>query len=131
MSYTREELSKYRIDRSLESLEEAKILSVTGHWNTVANRLYYSCFYAASAYLIKNDFEASTHVGVKRLFNKELIKSNALSTSEGQLYNKLFNLRQDADYRDFADLSEDEIKPMILMVENLIHQIIQIINPHS
>ncbi|PSR13674.1 MAG: hypothetical protein DA408_16710 [Bacteroidetes bacterium] len=41
MSYSKDELAKYRVARSKESLEEAKILSQSDHWNTVANRLYY------------------------------------------------------------------------------------------
>ena len=127
MSYSKEDLSTYRIERSRESLEEAKILAASQHWNTTANRLYYACFYIASAYLVLNEYEASTHVGVKRIFNKELIASKLIASSSGLLYNKLFNLRQDADYRDFADVSQKEIEPMIDDVETLIEQIIKLI----
>ena len=81
MSYSREELSKYRLERAKESLEESTLLSESGHWNTTANRLYYACFYAASAYLIINNYQASTHSGIKTAFNKELIKSNKLPFS--------------------------------------------------
>jgi uncharacterized protein (UPF0332 family) len=56
MNYKRETIIKYRIDRAFETLEEAKILSTGNHWNTVANRLYYACFYIVIALLFKNSF---------------------------------------------------------------------------
>ena len=128
MGYSKEELASYRIERSKESLEEAKILATTKHWNTVANRLYYSCFYIASAYLILNDFEASTHNGIKTGFNKALISSGELDKPFGQLYNNLFNIRQDADYRDFKDVKEEKVKPLIEKVEELVDRIKSLIN---
>lgn len=109
MSYSKEELALYRISRSQESLEEAKILSQSNHWNTVANRLYYCCFYMASAFLMINKTEASTHNGIKTGFNKELIRRGKLDKRYGALYNTLFNLRQDADYRDYRDVSKEKI----------------------
>ena len=123
MNYSKEELAAYRITRSKESLAEAKLLSQSDHWNTVANRLYYSCFYMASAYLVLNDFEASTHNGIKTGFNKKLIKTKLLSLKYGQLYNNLFNIRQDADYRDFKDVRAEKIRPLIGDVEELINRI--------
>ena len=123
MSYSKEDLAAYRIERSKESLEEAEILAATEHWNTVANRLYYACFYIASAYLILNDFEASTHNGIKTGFNKALISSGKLDKPFGQLYNNLFNIRQDADYRDFKDIKMEKVKPLIEKVEELINRV--------
>lgn len=123
MSYSKQELAAYRVERSKESLEEAKILAATNHWNTVANRLYYACFYIASAYLILYDIKASTHNGIKTGFNKALISSGKLEKSFGQLYNNLFNIRQDADYRDFRDVKEEKVKPLIEKVEGLINRV--------
>jgi uncharacterized protein (UPF0332 family) len=121
--YSKEELSKYRLERAKESIEEAKLLSEKGHWNTTASRLYYACFYSASAYLIIKGVEASTHSGIKTAFNKELISTSILAASFGILYNKLFNLRQDADYRDYRDLTEEDIGPLIRECEDLVLQI--------
>lgn len=131
MNYSREELANYRIERALESIEEAKILAVGNHWNTTASRLYYACFYSASAYLISNDIQAGTHTGVKTAFNKELIKTSLLPKDYGIIYSKLFNLRQDADYRDFRDFSEVEIKPLIKIVEKIVEQLISLIKKNG
>ncbi|MBL7792628.1 MAG: HEPN domain-containing protein [Saprospiraceae bacterium] len=125
--YSKEELSKYRLERARESIKEAKLLSGKGHWNTTASRLYYACFYAVSAYLIIKGIEASTHSGIKAAFNKELISTSKLPPSFGSLYNKLFNLRQDADYRDYRDLTEEDIGSLIQESEDLVIQIETII----
>ncbi len=123
MSYSKEQLATYRMERSKESLEEAKILAATNHWNTVANRTYYACFYIAPAYLILNNYEASTHNGIKTGFNKALISSGKLDKSFGQFYNSLFNIRQDADYRDFKDLKEEKVKLLIEKVKELVNRV--------
>lgn len=127
MSYSKEELAKYRIARSKASLEEAKFLSQRNYWNTVANRLYYSCFYIASAYLVIREMEASTHNGIKIGFNKWLIRQGELDKRYGELYNNLFNLRQDADYRDYKDVSGEKIEPFIKEVEELVSRVEKLI----
>lgn len=128
MSYSKEELSVYRIERAKRTIEEAKLLANSEYWNSTANRLYYACFYVASAYLILYEIEASTHKGIKTAFNNNLIKTGKLSKEFGQLYNKLFNLRQDADYRDFKEVKGEKIIPLMAEVELLIQEIEGLIN---
>ncbi|MCX6234528.1 MAG: HEPN domain-containing protein, partial [Bacteroidetes bacterium] len=52
-----EDYIKYRFHRAEESFDDALILMERGKWNTVVNRLYYSCFYAVSALLLKDGIE--------------------------------------------------------------------------
>lgn len=122
-AYSKEQLSKYRLERAKEALDEAELLAQQEHWNTAASRLYYACFYAASAYLVLKEVTASTHSGIKIAFNKALIRTSLLPSPFGHLYNKLFNLRQDADYRDYRDLSEDQIAPLMESARKLVASI--------
>jgi len=69
------DLIKYRVDRAFETLEEANILAQYNHWDTVANRLYYSCFYAVSALFYKFNLTAKTHSSFKSQFHKNFIKN--------------------------------------------------------
>ena len=131
MYHSKKELANYRMDRAWEAIDEAKLLITKKHWNTSANRLYYASFYSVSAYLIIKDFTASTHNGVKTAFNKNLVNTGLLPRSYGLLYNKLFNLRQDTDYRDFRDTTEDIIIPMIEDIENLLIKIQSLIEETS
>ena len=52
------DLINYRIDKALETLTEAKIITECRHWNTCINRLYYCCFYSVNALLIKNNLSS-------------------------------------------------------------------------
>lgn len=52
---------KYRFKRAEESFDDAHILIENRKWNTSINRLYYSCFYAVLALLLKNEIETRTH----------------------------------------------------------------------
>lgn len=123
MSYSKEELAKYRIARAWESLDEARILAETGHWNTATNRLYYANFYIVSAYLILLGIEGSSHNGIKVAFSRELVKPGLVNKEFGRLYNYLFSLRQDADYRDYKDIREDEFHSLLLETETLVNQV--------
>jgi uncharacterized protein (UPF0332 family) len=48
------DLIKYRKESALETYEEALIFSDNDKWNVCVNRLYYACFYAVTALLIKH-----------------------------------------------------------------------------
>ncbi len=51
----RNDIIKYRIERSKETYQEAILMNRENHWNACANRLYYSCFYAVITLLQKHD----------------------------------------------------------------------------
>jgi uncharacterized protein (UPF0332 family) len=128
MNYSREDLIKYRLTRANESLEEAKILSHSKHWNTVANRLYYAAFYSVNALLVQFEIQGTTHSGVKSNFHKKFIKTGMLDKEYGRLYSNLFNKRQEGDYQDFQFFEKETIEPLILKVEEFILQIEILIN---
>jgi uncharacterized protein (UPF0332 family) len=48
-------LVRYRMERAIEALDEAKVMFDSGHINTYVNRLYYACFYAVSALLLSHE----------------------------------------------------------------------------
>ena len=131
MSYSKEELVKYRIERAWESLQDAQYLLEEERWNAAANRMYYSCFYAVSAYLAFKGLTAATHSGLKSAFNQELIKTGRIDRSDGILFNRLFAIRQEADYEDFADIQPDEIKSFLPKINGLIRDIEELINEEN
>jgi len=95
-------LIQYRIEKAKETYQEALLMQRENHWNTCANRLYYSCFYAVTALLEKDGFISSKHSGVKSLFNQHIVKTGKISKEKGKLYNRLFDARQEGDYLDFV-----------------------------
>lgn len=60
-------LVAYRLRRSHEALEEARLLADHGHSNAAVNRLYYACFYAVSALLSSRGLSSARHSGVRSL----------------------------------------------------------------
>jgi len=65
----------HRMVRSIESMEDARILADAKRWNACVNRLYYACFYMVSALLIHDGMSSSKHTGVRSLFNKNYVKT--------------------------------------------------------
>ena len=84
---------KYRFHRSEESLDDALILAEKEKWNTVVNRLYYSCFYAVIALLLKNDIETQSHDGARNQFGLHFIKTGKIDKTYGKLFSKLFAIQ--------------------------------------
>lgn len=113
MGGTKEDYIKYRIAKSKEVFEDAKILASNSRWNSCVNRLYYSSFYLVSALLFKNDIKAETHNGTKTRFFHDFVKSNLISKEYGKLYSNLFDWRQESDYGDFMDFDEETVNPLI------------------
>lgn len=113
MKNEKQELIEYRISRSKETYEEALLLAENNHWNAVANRLYYACFYIVNALLIKNDLNFSSHNGVKTEFHKFFVRTGIVSLESGKIYSRLFNLRQESDYIDFQRFEGNDIEPFI------------------
>lgn len=97
-------------------------------WNAAANRLYYACFYSISAYLTKKEIKATAHSGLKAMFNKTLIATGKITKSDGKLFNKLFGIRQEADYEDFYRVGKEDIKSLIPKIKVLIMEIGSIVN---
>jgi uncharacterized protein (UPF0332 family) len=117
------QLIRYRMDRADETFKDAKTLALTKSWKSCINRLYYSCFYAASALLAQHNLSSSKHSGVLSLFNLHFIKSGKLSKDIAEVYNDLFDSRQEGDYTDFAVFTEDFVTPMIVKTGEFIQAV--------
>ena len=118
----------YRLKRAHETLAEAKGNIEMGFWHAAANRLYYACYYAVNALLIKNGYTARTHNGVFRLFGRYYVATGIISKEKNKLYRNLFNLRQAGDYEDWFDIDEKDIKPLLEPSKKFITEIENLIN---
>lgn len=107
---SREAIVKYRIEKSIESLDEASLLANSQHYDSAVARLYYACYYIASALLIKNNVEASTHAGVKRMLSLKFVQPGLINPSLIRTYSNLMQGRQLSDYEDFIYQNEESFK---------------------
>ena len=121
----------YRLQKAKETLAEVPILIENKLWRSAANRLYYSCFYAASALLIKDGHQTHTHNGVKTILSLYYIKENKIDKSLIKIYGNLFNMRQRGDYEDWVIIEEEDIDPLLKPAEKFITEIENLINKNT
>ena len=98
MSDSAESLVRHRLERARETLEEAQLMFDTGHLHGATNRLYYACFYAATALLAARGLSSSKHSGVRALPARHFVQTRLISKELGAFYNDLFERRQQGDY---------------------------------
>jgi uncharacterized protein (UPF0332 family) len=99
--------------RAIETLQEAKLLNENGFWNTAVNRLYYACFYAVGALLIRHEYQTQTHNGIKILFNQHFVKTGKISLEMGMLFSELFDKRQKGDYSDLLNWDKNQVEALM------------------
>ena len=107
-------LIAYRLQRAIETLVEARLMQREGHWHACANRLYYAAFYTVSALLVRDGYAAAKHSGIKAMFNQHYVKPGVVTKENGQIYNRLFDLRQEGDYIDFVSLDVGTVEPLVI-----------------
>ncbi|WP_436415750.1 HEPN domain-containing protein [Petrimonas sp.] len=95
-------LVEYRFERARKTLEEAAYMRKGNFFNAAVNRLYYACYYAATALLVAKGVEATTHSGVKTMLSYHFVRTGLLSLENGTTFSSLFDKRHSSDYEDFA-----------------------------
>jgi uncharacterized protein len=107
----------YRLSKSKEALDDAKLLAKNASWNAAVNRLYYACFYSVSALLLQRNINAQTHTGCKTQFGLHFIKTGVVSIDQGRLYSDLMDWRQKGDYGDMFDFDANTVNSLLEPVE--------------
>lgn len=131
MTEESKELVLYRLRRARETLKDARILADACRWNPCVNRLYYACFYAVSAVLIQEDLSSSKHAGIRSLFNQHFVKTGKVAKEKAQVFNDLFERRQEGDYMDFVSFEESQVKPWIPEAEAFVENIAVLIEKNE
>lgn len=109
----RNALAAYRYQRSQETLAEVLSLKQLGYYNTAINRLYYACYYAAVALLIRHGINPGTHAGVKQMIGMHFVATGRMSREIGRSFSLLFERRHSSDYDDFAYSTEEEVNELL------------------
>lgn len=108
------QLAKYRLKQAEESIKEAEYLfSGKQSPRSIINRLYYAMFYAVLALIVFEPYSSSKHSGVLSYFNKKFIKEGIFPNELGLSINRAFELRQRGDYREYTDLTYEQVEPFI------------------
>jgi uncharacterized protein (UPF0332 family) len=68
--------------------------------------------------------------GVRSLFNRHYVRTGKITKELAQIYNDLFERRQEGDYMDFVDFEESQVRPWIARAEQFVEHIASIIESH-
>ena len=114
---------KYRLERAKETLIDVDISVQNERWNNAANRLYYACFYAAIALLLKDGYETRTHNGVRTVLGLHYVKTGIISKELNKAYRRMFDIRQTGDYDDLIIITENKVVPLVEPAKQFIETI--------
>ena len=97
-SEAQEKLIGLWLEKADEALASAELELNAGHTNFAVNRLYYACFYAVTALLLRDGKQFARHSAVKSEFGRTYIKPGRVDVKWNKFYQKLFDDRQEGDY---------------------------------
>lgn len=106
---TRKALTDYRMEQADSAIADAELLLQNDRLNAAANRIYYACFYAAEALLIRNGIRAATHAGVRQMFGLHFVQKGLIENQWGRFLGKMEQLREGADYDFFIKYEKQEL----------------------
>ena len=123
----RQNIVMYRMGKARQLLHDVDVLIENELWNSTINRMYYACFHAVSALLIKNGIEVTSHMGIRQAFGLHFVKAGKVSLEYGRIFSRIYDKRQLSDYDDFIDFTKEEveklypqIKSFIMVIGNLV-----------
>jgi uncharacterized protein (UPF0332 family) len=126
--YNPDAYSNYRIQKAKDTILEVEKHIQNEFWNTAINRMYYACFYAVSALLVKHGIESSSHKGIRQLFGKLFVKTGKFDKILAKHYTDLFEKSHKGDYNDFFDFDEETVNRLLPISKEFIEKIEELIN---
>lgn len=117
---SKEDILKIKISRARNTLLEAQKLIEYNFTNAAISRVYYACFYAATALLFRKDIFIKTHSGVKQMLGLHYVSTGILSREMGKFYSDIFASRMGSDYDDFAEADPELVKVYLIQANQFV-----------
>lgn len=121
-----ETLMGHRMQQADETLQDA-IAMLHGDFSprSIVNRSYYAVFYAVLALFLSEGIAVRTskHSGIISVFNKECVLTGKIDRRHSKTLQRLFDARQEGDYKELAVVTRDEAARYVVMAEELISAI--------
>lgn len=124
---SRNALVEYRLERAYKTMEEAALLEGQGYYNAAVNRLYYACYYATEALLLKNKIETKSHAGVKAMLGLHFVSKGLIPVNIGKILSTLYEKRQSGDYDDFIYCDKEMTDDLTVQAKTYIDSLSQLI----
>ncbi len=108
-----DELVKYRLEKSDEEINNARIALEHQLFRSAVSASYYAMFHAARALLAKHELSSKSHSGLISVFSQNFVKPGLVDKNIGRILTDAYNLRIESDYEDFFYLEFDEAKESV------------------
>jgi len=89
-----EDYANYRMSKAKTTIAEIEVLIENEFWNLAVNRMYYACFYAVSALLVKSGVHTNSHTGTRQQFGQLFVQKGHFEKRLAKHYTRLFEKRQ-------------------------------------
>lgn len=89
--------------------------------------MYYACFYAVGALLVKHNIEVSSHHGIRQKFGQYFVKTGKVDRNLAKHFTELSEKRLKGDYNDFFDYDEETVLRLYPLTKEFIDQIEKIL----
>ena len=123
MDNKKRDLSKYRFQTSLETLETAKLCFINKYYKDAINRSYYAAFYAIKSVLALNSTDFKRHKDVVGFFNQNYVATEIFAKDIGRKLGRLQKKREASDYDDFYLASKEEAEEQLNAAKYIINSV--------
>lgn len=113
---------QYWLRKADTALESAHSEVAAGRFDFATNRVYYACFYAASAVLLEIGLRFVKHAGVRGAIHQHLVKTGKLDAKWAKAYDRIFENRQMADYLELYEPEEAHLEELLHQAEGFVSE---------
>jgi uncharacterized protein (UPF0332 family) len=111
----------YRIEQAEKAIQDARLLVAgKGSPQSIINRSYYAMFYATLALMLRIGKAFSKHAGAISAFDREFVRKGLLPRDLSSDLHKVFELRQEHDYKVISNPSLEEAEIALSKAENFV-----------
>lgn len=128
---SRKALVDYRLERAYATMQEAAVMTEKEFYNAAVNRLYYACYYATEALLLKHKIEAKSHAGIKAMLGLHFVSKGLVPISIGKILSTLYEKRQSGDYDDFIYCDKEMTDDLTIQAQTFIDYIGNLVKDDS
>ncbi len=126
----RDEAIKIKMKKAAALMKEVDVLFENEFYDTLINRLYYSCFHATKALLLTKDLVSKTHSGTVSILNQRFVKENTFDIRHAAFFKSLMNERVQSDYDDFIITDESQVNEFIQPAKEYLEYVSQLIKKY-
>mgnify|MGYP000231423694 CR=1 FL=1 len=116
------EISEF-IKKAEENIKVSELLAEQKIYSIAISRLYYAMFYIAEALLLTKGLVYSSHYAVIANFGKEFAKTGIFDAKFHNGLQKVFDLRQEADYEPFAEFTKEEVENYLSLAKEFLEKV--------